>query len=184
MKKILLIVDPQLDFITGTLPVPGAADAMTALAEYVRQHDGDYVAKLITTDWHPYNHCSFVSEGGPWPRHCVQDSVGAAIWQPLLEAVCETTGDTFVLRKGNTQDKEEYSIFKNRKSALQISQMVKAYEAEQIDVCGLAGDICVLNTLKDGVKKYGSAMFHVLTDYSPSLDGGTALAQYLVTLSA
>ena len=25
MKKLLLIVDPQIDFITGTLPVAGAA---------------------------------------------------------------------------------------------------------------------------------------------------------------
>ena len=36
MKKLLLIVDPQIDFITGTLPVGGAAEAMDALAKYVK----------------------------------------------------------------------------------------------------------------------------------------------------
>ena len=37
MKKLLLIVDPQIDFITGTLPVAGAAEAMDALAKYVKE---------------------------------------------------------------------------------------------------------------------------------------------------
>ena len=182
MKKLLLIVDPQYDFITGSLPVGGAADAMTALAGYIRHNDGDYTVKLVTTDWHPYHHCSFVEQGGPWPRHCVQDSQGAAIWQPLLEALNETSGDTFVLRKGTQQNREEYSIFKNRVSAMQIAKTLKAYDIDQIDICGLAGDICVLNTLKDGEAKYGRSCFHVLTDFAPSLDGGKALAEHLAAL--
>ena len=32
MKRLLLIIDPQNDFISGTLPVPGAAEKMEALA--------------------------------------------------------------------------------------------------------------------------------------------------------
>ena len=84
MKKMLLIVDPQVDFITGTLPVPGAAKAMDALAEYVRAHGEDYSVKVVTSDWHPYHHSSFVPEGGQWPRHCVQHSAGAALWQLMV----------------------------------------------------------------------------------------------------
>lgn len=34
-NKILLIIDPQIDFINGTLPVPGAEGAMNSLADYV-----------------------------------------------------------------------------------------------------------------------------------------------------
>ena len=37
MNKLLLIVDPQVDFITGSLPVEGAAKAMDALATYVKE---------------------------------------------------------------------------------------------------------------------------------------------------
>ena len=36
MNKLLLIVDPQIDFITGTLPVENAVEAMNALATYVK----------------------------------------------------------------------------------------------------------------------------------------------------
>ena len=31
-NSMLLVVDPQLDFISGSLPVPGAAEAMDRLA--------------------------------------------------------------------------------------------------------------------------------------------------------
>ena len=64
MNKLLLIVDPQIDFITGSLPVPGAADAMDKLAEYININDGSYIYKVVTTDWHPYFHCSFIANGG------------------------------------------------------------------------------------------------------------------------
>lgn len=69
MKKLLLIVDPQIDFITGTLPVAGAAEAMDALAKYVKEQGNEYTVKIVTADWHPYHHSSFADEGGMWPRH-------------------------------------------------------------------------------------------------------------------
>ena len=59
MKKLLLIVDPQIDFITGTLPVAGAAEAMDALAKYVKEQGNEYTVKIVTADWHPYHHSSF-----------------------------------------------------------------------------------------------------------------------------
>lgn len=64
MKKLLLIVDPQIDFITGTLPVAGAAEAMDALAKYVKEQGNEYTVKIVTADWHPYHHSSFADEGG------------------------------------------------------------------------------------------------------------------------
>ncbi len=64
MKKLLLIVDPQIDFITGTLPVAGAAEAMDALAKYVKEKGNEYTVKIVTADWHPYHHSSFADEGG------------------------------------------------------------------------------------------------------------------------
>ena len=35
--KLLLIVDPQIDFITGTLPVPNAQEKMSALADFIKE---------------------------------------------------------------------------------------------------------------------------------------------------
>ena len=60
MKKMLLVVDPQIDFINGSLPVAGAAEAMDALAEYVKTSSDEYIVRIVTSDWHPYHHSSFV----------------------------------------------------------------------------------------------------------------------------
>ena len=177
--KLLLIVDPQIDFITGTLPVPNAQEKMSALADFIKAHDGDYVLKVITTDFHPFFHCSFKAQGGPWPQHCVQDSVGAAIFQPLLEAVYLTQGDVHILRKGDLKDREEYSIFKNEHSAKVLLELISQSKIDKIEICGLAGDICVLNTLKDGIELLGKDIFHVLEEFSPSLDGGKSLKEFL-----
>lgn len=181
IKKILLIVDPQIDFISGTLPVPGATEAMNRLADYIAQQDGSYDYKIVTTDWHPYHHCSFMENGGQWPTHCVQNTAGAAIYQPLIKPLHTTGGKIKVLRKGVYED-EEYSIFRNRISSEIIKKIVDMGGIERIDLCGISGDVCIDNTLKDGREIYGSAMFHVLTEYSALLDGGKTLNEEMNTL--
>lgn len=182
MNRLLLIVDPQMDFVKGTLPVPGADLAMEHLSRYIKQHDGEYLCKVVTADWHPYDHISFVPQGGQWPVHCVQNSVGAALYPCLIEPLYKTAGHVEVLYKGNKREVEEYSIFANQESAGKLDKIVKDMNIDHIDICGLAGDVCVLNTLNDGVRIFGSRMFNVLTGFSPSLDGGKALDETIKTL--
>lgn len=184
MKKMLLIVDPQVDFISGSLPVPGAAVAMDALAEYVRAHGEEYSVKVVTSDWHPYHHNSFADESGQWPRHCVQHSTGAALWESLLVALNESTDGFQMLYKGDTINREEYSILQNKRSARLLLELLVDHHINQIDVCGLAGDVCVLNTCKDLKAMIGERRLHVLRELAPSLDGGKALNEFVKTLEA
>lgn len=176
---MLLLVDPQCDFIDGTLPVPGATAAMDAVAGYLYDNPDRYGVKIATYDDHPYDHASFQNEGGPWPRHCVRHSRGGALWPAVLAALYETGGDVFILPKGSSKDFDEYSIFNNADSAEKIVSLIKEYEIDQIDICGLAGDICVLATLRSGSEILGKEKFNVLREFSPSLDGGKALDEYL-----
>ena len=106
---MLIVVDPQIDFISGSLPVPGAAEAMNQLADYVKANGDDYALMVVTNDWHPYDHCSFAPNGGPWPVHCVQNSEGAATYWPLLEALYQSETETLFLQKGDLRHREEYS---------------------------------------------------------------------------
>ncbi len=182
MNKLLLIVDPQVDFINGSLPVPGAEEAMDKLAGYILAQDGTYRRKVVTLDWHPYRHISFVENGGEWPTHCVQYTHGASIWSALIAPLNTTAGELTILHKGTDPDTEEYSIFKNPESATKLKDIIAKHQIDQIDLCGLAGDICVLNTLKDGLKLYPSLRFNVLCSYSPSLDGGEALDNMIKSL--
>ncbi len=176
MKKMLLIVDPQIDFISGTLPVPGADAAMTRLAEYVMRTRGDYAATVVTTDWHPGDHSSFTANGGPWPRHCVQGESGADVFPPLAAVLPE---DAPLLRKGTDAAREEYSIFQNAASARELARLLREGAITHVDVCGIAGDVCVLNTLKDAIRLHPDVRFSVLTEFAPSLDGGVALSTFI-----
>lgn len=181
MGRILLVVDPQIDFISGSLPVPGAAKAMDALGEYIGSNNGKYDIKIVTLDFHPWNHCSFAPNGGQWPRHCVAHAKGAAIWPGLVEPLFSTAGQTYVEMKGQDAAREEYSIFRNEDAARRIARL--AQDAEKIDICGIAGDICVLNTLKEGVNLLGKDKFNVLQRFAPSLDGGAALESFIRELN-
>lgn len=88
MDKILLIVDPQVDFISGSLAVEGAKEKMDALASALQngEIDCDYV--MVTKDFHPSNHCSFKENGGQWPPHCVKGTAGSCIYAPLWSVIC------------------------------------------------------------------------------------------------
>lgn len=181
-NKLLLIIDPQIDFITGSLPVPGAERAMDALAEYIHKNSADYVHIVVTADRHPMRHFSFKSEGGMWPRHCVADTVGAAIWPSIMDELMDVPDKVTVLHKGEDAMREEYSIFKNKAATERILGMIESENIGRIDICGLAGDVCVSDTICDGAELLGETKIKVLTDFSPSIDGGERL-NYLISSS-
>lgn len=180
MKRLLMIIDPQIDFISGTLPVPGALEAMDALARYVRSSGDGYSHIVVTADRHPIDHISFIGSGGQWPRHCVQDSVGAAVWPVLMDALCDCRVKTTVLHKGEEPDREEYSIFSNPVAKKRILQIVKTNMIDRIDICGIAGDVCVASTIADGISIQELPPFYILMRFTPSLDGGEAIRKLTI----
>ena len=179
MNRLLLIIDPQNDFITGALPIKGAEEAMNNLADYICRNSGKYALKIVTADRHPFFHCSFTDCGGEWPRHCVHDTAGAAIWQALFSPLYETEGAVHFLYKGQCKASEEYSIFRNQEATRIIRDLIENAEIDRIDICGLAGDVCVLQSLRDGMESFGADKFNVLTAFSPSIDGGKALSDII-----
>ena len=166
----LVIVDPQNDFINGSLAVPGAEKAINN----------------TTVDWHPYDHCSFKEYGGTWESHCVMYSAGASIYQPLLEVIKETGIFCKVWNKGTYSDREEYSIFDREEGREFLDELndrttIDASKEEygEIYVAGLAGDFCVFHTVKDLVDEGLGDWVHILLDGVASIDGGVKLKNLL-----
>ena len=106
------------------------------------------------------------------------DTAGAALWPALVPALYETAGPCTVLHKGEARGREEYSIFQNPAARERILALVDGLGVTREEICGLAGDICVLATLRDGVALLGPERFVVLAPFAPSLDGGAALMAY------
>ena len=175
MKKILLLIDCQYDFLDGgKLGVSGSTDKMHILTDYVRNHGNDYTMIVATADWHPFTHCSFKENGGMWPTHCVQHSLGAAIFEPLLIAINESANHFEVLTKGCDEDHEEYSIFKNMTSCDELIKLVERLDIEEIDVCGIALSYCVADTIKDGRRNLPNVQFNLLKNFCPDIGDGSA----------
>lgn len=163
--RMLLIVDPQIDFINGSLPVKGAEKAMDDLAGYVAAHGHEYARIVITCDRHPADHCSFLENGGNWPAHCVGSSIGSCIWPKLTQALIPLSERVLILYKGENPAREEYSIFQATEEALKLHDIFKGSISE-VDICGLAGDVCVADTLKDLTTLFPTIHTTILTGYT------------------
>lgn len=181
ITKILLIVDPQNDFITGTLAVKEAKEKMMKLSDYLRNTEHpQYYYVCITMDSHPEDHCSFKENGGIWPKHCIVYSNG---WNSP-EYLDESLGEFPVIRyhKGTESDKEEYSIFDNTEDGRLLIKHISELIDEggvSVDICGIAGDYCVLETLKGLMQHVSPRYIKVLTQYTASIDGGEKLMNFI-----
>lgn len=91
---VLLIVDMQNDFMPkeaaplgGRFAVPEGELASVVIVDLIKLAADRGAHIIATRDYHPYNHCSFQEEGGPFPSHCVQGSEGSFLFPPILEAL-------------------------------------------------------------------------------------------------
>lgn len=62
---LLLVIDVQADFVTGSLGVPGAQAIIPVVNRYVREFEQRGLPVVATRDWHPADHVSFRERGGP-----------------------------------------------------------------------------------------------------------------------
>lgn len=182
MKNILLIVDPQNDFITGPLAVKGAKEKMLKLSDYIKDFKDEYDYIFVTLDTHPVEHCSFKENGGVWPSHCIFLTNGWHMPEYLSDAF-DRYESFFVYNKGEHRDKEEYSIFQNERCGKILTQQLQDFQNQDedtyVDVCGIAGDYCVLETIKGLKDIVNPEHISVLMDLVASIDGGEKLTEFL-----
>jgi nicotinamidase/pyrazinamidase len=176
MKKTLIIIDAQNDFISGSLACEGAISKMNDLAYYLETKGNDYDTIIFTLDWHTKKHTSFVKNGGEWPEHCVQYSSGAAIYQSLLDKAPKNKEILF-LTKGLDDSIEEYSIMKNEYSANIIKEVLDKNNGE-INCCGIANEYCVLNTVKDLVDLGYGERIRILREYVAAVNDDKPLFEF------
>ena len=140
-NRMLIIVDPQIDFTTGSLATKKGPEAMDYLAKMIENGVlKKYTWVIITQDAHPKNHCSFVENGGVFPPHCVQGTEGMNIHPSLQKALEDSRFDNYhYMTKGDLADKEEFSIFQNAHSGEKLTRTITEFENFYgIDVCGFA----------------------------------------------
>lgn len=156
----LLIIDLQNDFLPGgALAVSGGDEVVKPINQAIDLFRQRNLPLFATRDWHPLNHISFKKEGGIWPPHCVAGSRGA-LFSPDLIISPEVT----VISKGTNKGVEGYSGFEGT----DLDSLLKKQNIRRLFIGGLATDYCVLNTVRDAIKR-GFQLF-LLTDAVRAVD--------------
>ena len=134
----LIVVDVQRDFCPGgALAVPRGDEVVPVINRLFVLTDWLTVA---TRDWHPADHCSFKTQGGIWPPHCVAGTNGAGFHPALDQAHIR-----HVVSKAVTRDAEVYSGF----HGTDLAALLASRGIRRAFVCGLATDYCVKATALD-----------------------------------
>lgn len=176
--SVLLLIDIQPDFLPGgSLPIAEGDQILKPVR--MLMESGKFCHYVATQDWHPPGHISFASSHPGcepmeaidlyghlqtlWPDHCIQGTPGAELHEGLpWEKVAA------IIRKGADPQSDSYSGFRNNWNFMGerlptgLAGYLKERDMKDIFICGLAGDVCVKWTAKDGMA--AGFNVHVLWD--------------------
>jgi len=179
-QTTLVVVDCQYDFCNpaGALYVSGAETAVNHILHFINTHEG--LAEVIfTVDWHQAKDASFIPQGGPWPPHCIAFAKGSQIDDRLVQACLDREIPYRVIRKGEVIETEEYGAFQHIEKlpdgSFRLSTMTDEVTCagHRMVICGVAGDYCVLETLRNLLN--GGLVVDVFAHGIVSIDDGSKL---------
>lgn len=132
MKKILVVVDMQKDFVDGALGSKEAVAIVDNVVAKIKEFDGDII---VTYDTHRDNYMD-TREGRFLPvPHCIQDTDG---WQlnDKVSKVLEEKGITCVIHKPTFGSLELIDV---------VAQRMEEETSTEVTLIGLCTDICVVS---------------------------------------
>jgi len=123
MRKLLVVVDMQNDFVTGALGTKEAQAIVPGIVDYIKNFDGDIIA---TMDTH-YDNYLDTQEGKKLPVvHCIKDTEGWLINKDI----------------GNLVD---WRVLKDTFGSTKLGEIIVAEEFEEIHFVGVCTGICVIS---------------------------------------
>lgn len=135
MQNDFVPADPQTNPHGGRFGVSEGDDVVLPIVQLIEHFvkRGGHV--LATRDYHPHDHCSFLDNGGPFPKHCVQGTVGAQFLPPINKALSAGKtggGRVAVAFKAMHEDVDSFGGFPYADGGVdRITTRGKGREAEQ-----------------------------------------------------
>ena len=139
MKKLLIVVDYQNDFVDGSLGFPGAELLDERIAAKIQEYReaGDEVC--FTRDTHGRDYLN-TQEGRGLPiPHCIEGTPGIELYGRVKDLVQDTDE---VFSKGTFGSKDLYKRLSSMQRAADEAGMLPF---ESIELVGLVSNICVLS---------------------------------------
>ena len=129
MKRLLIVVDYQKDFVDGALGFPGAEALDGPIADRIASYRaaGDHVAFTLDTHGPDYS----ATEEGHWlpAAHCLRESPGWDLYGRTGEAR---------LPSDPVFEKETFP-------SLSLAQWLQGQDYDAVELCGLVSHICLLS---------------------------------------
>lgn len=128
MKKCLIVVDYQNDFVTGALGFPGAADLDGPIAEKIQSYRASGDDVIFTFDTHTSQYL-LTQEGRKLPvPHCIGGTEGHKIYG----------------RVGQSCDAEDWCFIKYTFGSDAMYDFLKQNRYSSIELVGVVTNICVM----------------------------------------
>lgn len=151
MKKILIVVDMQNDFITGVLSNDETKAILPRVAEKIREHGAEYDCIYLTQDTHFTNYGRTI-EGQRIPLHCFvgEEGNGRAFCSEITEALNDLTSNHNDIKIEEWM-KETFGCQRMIDNLLyhydktnEMREFNDRFEYE-FELCGVCTDICVIS---------------------------------------
>jgi nicotinamidase-related amidase len=130
MKKLLIVVDMQKDFVDGALGTPEAVSIVPNVVKKIENFDGDII---VTFDTHGEDYLQ-TREGAFLPvAHCIKDTAGWQLDANVQEAL---------------NKRPYHALEKPTFGSVALPEYIKAkYDPQDIEIelIGLCTDICVVS---------------------------------------
>lgn len=128
MKKLLIVVDMQTDFVTGALGTKEAQAIVPMVAEKIKKAKEDGTDVIFTLDTHEENYLD-TQEGKQLPvPHCIKNTEG---WM-LVPQLRPLSGGCM-------------SVEKPTFGSTRLAHIVGKAGYDEIELIGLCTDICVIS---------------------------------------
>lgn len=126
MKKTIIVVDMQNDFVTGSLGTKEACKTVPVIEKLLKENQENQI--IFTQDTHHEDYLS-TSEGKMLPvEHCMKGTKG---WE-IIPELKEWTHQAIMVEKPTF-------------GSLKLPQLISQNQPEQIILVGVCSDICVIS---------------------------------------
>ena len=139
--KVLVVVDVQNDFITGSLRNEEAIKKVPNIVNKIRNFKGDKI--IVTRDTH-YNNYLNTKEGEKLAvEHCIEFTEG---WELEKHVEAELQNAEFCIHADSHKMTTVTYIQKPTFGSLELADIVSGFEkGTEIEVVGFCTDICVVS---------------------------------------
>lgn len=146
MKKCLIIIDFQNDFIDGALGFDGAINIKEKIIEKMKNYRKNSNEIIFTMDTHEDDYLKG-EEGKNLPvEHCIKGTLGHLIQK-----------DVFALKQSKDLIFEKPTF-----PSLELGEYLREKNFEEVELCGLVSNICVLSNAV--IAKSALPNAHIIVD--------------------